>query len=106
MVVIIGVLIAIAVPAYLGMRDRAGDAAAKDNLRAAASAAEAYYSDRLTYVGMDTAALSGIDAGISQTLGVVGTGSNWYCLTDTVQGFTWSIRGPGTTVYYNNPTCT
>ncbi len=105
-VVVIGVLLAIAVPAYLGMRGRAGDSAAKSNLRAAAAAAEAFYSDRLTYVGMNKAALTSIDAGISGSLGVVSTATSAYCLTDTVQGYTWSLMGPGTAVYYNNATCT
>jgi type IV pilus assembly protein PilA len=104
-VVVIGVLLAIAVPAYLGMRDRAGDSAAKSNLRAAAAAAEAYYADRLTYTGMDEAALAAIDGGISGTLGVVTAGASAYCLTDTVKGFTWSLSGPGTAVYYRNATC-
>lgn len=102
---VIGVLLAIAVPSYLGMRDRAGDAAAKANLRAAAAAAEAFYTDRLTYVGMSTATLASIDTGISPTLGVVSAGASSYCLTDSVQGFTWSMQGPGTAVYYNNATC-
>ena len=105
-VVIIGALLAIAVPSYLGMRDRAGDAAAKSNLRAAAAAAEAFYADRFTYTGMDIAALKAIDAGISGSLGVVAVGANSYCITDTVQGFTWSLQGPGTSVFFNNAACT
>ena len=34
-IVIIGILLAIAVPSYLGFRDRAADSAAKSNIRAA-----------------------------------------------------------------------
>ncbi len=56
-IIIIGILLAIAVPSYLGFRDRAANNAAKANLRAALPAAEAYYSDNATYVGMTPATL-------------------------------------------------
>ena len=107
-VVIIGVLLAIAVPSYLGMRERAADQAAKANLRAATPGAEAYYSDNNTYVGMNRAALLAIDQGLSAGLTVVSTSANSYCLTDTVQGQTWSLLGPGANpgVVFNNATCT
>src|SRR5512133_929150 len=44
-IVIIGILLAIAVPSYLGFRDRAADSAAKANVRAAVPSAEAYFAD-------------------------------------------------------------
>jgi len=105
--VIIAVLIAIAVPSYMGFRERAANAAAQANLRSALSSAEAYYSDFKTYVGMDPAALRAIDAGLSPTLAVVSAGASSYCLTETVSGETWSVRGPGTPApgYYSNATC-
>ena len=56
-VIIIGILIAIAVPSYLGFRDRANAAAAQANVRSAIPAIEAYFADNDTYVGMPTAAL-------------------------------------------------
>jgi type IV pilus assembly protein PilA len=106
-IIIIGILLAIAVPSYLGFRDRANNNAAKANLRAALPSAEAYYSDNGTYVGMDAAALAAIDTGVSPTLTVQAAGAASYCVTDTVNGKTWSVAGPGAsgTDYKNNGTC-
>ena len=108
--------IAIAVPSYLGFRDRAANNAAKANLRAALPAAEAYFGDATTdtpaggggsYAGMDAADLAARDSGISSTLSVASAGATSYCLTDTVSGKTWSVLGPGpsSTDYKNNATC-
>ena len=64
-IIIIGILLAIAVPSYLGFRDRAANNAAKANLRAALPAAEAFYSDNGTYVGMTPTTLKLVDSGVS-----------------------------------------
>src|SRR4026209_440831 len=69
-IIIMGILLAIAVPSYLGFRDRVANNEAKENLREAVPSAEAYYSDNDTYVGMDAAALTAIDSGVSSTLTV------------------------------------
>ena len=47
-IVIIGILLAIAVPSYLGFRDRANDKAAGADVRAAVPCAEAYFADHDT----------------------------------------------------------
>ncbi len=47
--VIIGILLAIAVPSYLGFKDRAEKTAAQANVRAAVPAVEAYYADHGDY---------------------------------------------------------
>ena len=94
-IIIIGILLAIAVPSYLGFRDRAANNAAKENLRAAVPTAQAYYADNETYVGMTADALVAIDEGTSPTLTVASTTDSSYCLTDTVNGKTWSVEGPG-----------
>src|SRR3954469_2363301 len=51
-IVIIGILLAIAVPSYLGFRDRAADSAAQANVRSAVPSAEAYFPDPGNYTGM------------------------------------------------------
>ena len=104
-IIIIGILLAIAVPSYLSFRDRAANSAAKANLRAALPSAEAYFSDNGTYSGMDVTALKAIDSGLASTLAVVSAGASNYCLKDTESGKTWSVKGPGAT-FYNTADCT
>ena len=50
-VLIIGILIAIALPTFLGTRTRAQDKQAQSSLRNALSAAKTCYTDGSTYVG-------------------------------------------------------
>jgi prepilin-type N-terminal cleavage/methylation domain-containing protein len=107
-VAILAVLVAIAVPSYLGYKGRAADRTAKTNLRETLPSAEAYYNDNGSYTGMTAAGLrASYDSGISQTLTLYGTPSTTYCLTDTVDGHTWSLEGPGVTAasYVPNGSC-
>jgi type IV pilus assembly protein PilA len=55
-VLIIAILIAIAIPTFLGMRRRAQDRAAQSNLRNGITAAKAFYTDSDTYTGFNVAA--------------------------------------------------
>jgi type IV pilus assembly protein PilA len=52
-VLIIAILIAIAIPTFLGLRRRAQDRAAQSNLRNALTAGKAFYTDDETYAGFD-----------------------------------------------------
>jgi len=106
-IIIIGILLAIAVPSYLGFRDRAANNTAKANLRAALPTAQTYYGENETYVGMTADALVAIDDGMSPTLTVASATDSSYCLTDTVNGKTWSVEGPGPSSadFKNNDDC-
>jgi type IV pilus assembly protein PilA len=89
-IVIIGILLAIAVPSYLGFKDRANQKAASANVRAAVPSAEAYYADETLgngdYIGMTPANLATIDQGIDIDNVVVAAGGATYCLDKTVGG--------------------
>ena len=106
-IIIIGVLLAIAVPSYLGFRDRAADSAMKANLRAALPSADAYFADHGSYTGMTKADLTAVDNGVSSTLTVAAVTPTTYCLADTDGSHPWSVAGPGvsSTSYKPNLTC-
>lgn len=55
-VLIIGILVAIALPTFAGARDRASDKAAESILRNALPAAVSYYVEKSSYDGFDVAA--------------------------------------------------
>jgi type IV pilus assembly protein PilA len=54
-VLIIAILIAIAIPTFLGLRRRAQDRAAQSDLRNAMTAAKAFYTDAEVYTGFNAA---------------------------------------------------
>ena len=85
-IVIIGILLAIAVPSYLGFRDRANQKAADSDVRAGIPSAEAFYSDNGTYTGMNVAALRAIDQGLKVDSVTVVAGGASYCIAKTVNG--------------------
>jgi type IV pilus assembly protein PilA len=94
---IIGILAAIAIPAFLGQRARAQDTEGKAAARQAQTAMETWYTDNQTYVGADKAALQDIeeslksDAGASLVVG--GQGLDTYKVTVAADSTnTWSIE--------------
>ena len=103
--IIIGVLLAIAVPSYLGFKDRAEAKASAADVRSAIPDAEAYFSDNNTYVGMDAAALLAIDSGISTAVTPANQTATSYCLEATVGSHTSHVDGPGGTVTADNGGC-
>jgi type IV pilus assembly protein PilA len=94
-VIIIGILLAIAIPSYLTFKDRANKAAAQANVRSSIPAVEAYAADHGGYTSMDLTALTGIDAGV-KNVEIVGTPTaTSYCVqNDDNTGYTFSKAGP------------
>ncbi len=92
--VIIGVLLAIAVPSYLGFKQRAEKRAAESNVRAAIPAMEAYYSDFGNYTGATLATLqASYDAGLASSL-VITPGASSYTISNTQGTCTSTASGP------------
>src|SRR5439155_10153692 len=54
-ILILCILMAIAIPSYLGFKDRANKSAAQANVRSAVPGVEAYAADHNGYVGVDLA---------------------------------------------------
>ena len=104
-IVIIGILLAIAVPSYLGFKDRANNRAAQADIRAAIPSVEAFYSDNGKYTGVTVTKIrSSIDSGVSPKVHIAVSGTT-YCLSATVGGKSWSVSGPGATKWFNATTC-
>jgi type IV pilus assembly protein PilA len=67
-ILIIGILAAIAIPAFLNQKSKANDAAAKTQVRDGETAAETYSTENNgSYANMATANLTGIDATLGET---------------------------------------
>ena len=108
-IVIIGILLAIAVPSYLGFKDRANEKSAAANVRSAIPSAEAYFADYNTYAtagvapapGFTVAALKAIDSGLSSSVKVSGT-ANTYCISAKSGDYIAKVAGPGGTIVSTN----
>jgi type IV pilus assembly protein PilA len=109
---IIGILLAIAVPSYIGFQKSANKRSAQSDLRAALPSAAAFFSDNNTYVGLGNAlggtppGMISYDSGLSSAVKVV-TGTDTatgFCLTAKVGGEQWSVAGPGAK-WFNGVDC-
>ncbi len=91
-IIILGILLAIAVPSYLSFRTRANVSAAKANVRAAVPGMEGFNADHSTgYTGVTLTKLQqSYDAGI-KNIKIVRATSTSYCIQNTV---------PGTSTYH------
>ena len=103
-VTIIGILAAIAIPAFARQREKADDGVAKSLVRAGQSAMEVYFAESQTYVGANAIALrpqepniAWVDGTVAQTarneVGVSGVAADTYVLVTTSRtGVTYAIR--------------
>ena len=93
-IIILGILLAIAIPSYLKFKDRANVSAAEANVRAAIPGIEAFNADHGTYVGATSAALqASYDAGIKHIL-VKSQTATGYCVQSTVGTAVYNKAGP------------
>jgi len=76
-VLIIGILLAIAIPTFLGARDRANDRSAQSNLRNALSAEKTLFTDSQNYTDSGSVANVGVLNGVEPSL-------NWVAAPSTV----------------------
>jgi type IV pilus assembly protein PilA len=117
-IVIIGILLAIAVPSYLGFKDRANQKAAAADVRSAIPSAEAYFSDCNGYLSSGTGvpvSPATCDDGVAHVFSNVGLAvydsgikldtaigsATQYCLSKTVGNKIAKVVGPGGTVVQN-----
>jgi type IV pilus assembly protein PilA len=97
-IIIIGILLAIAIPSYLKFRDRANKSAAQANVRASIPAIEAYFADNNSYAGATLAYLqTTYDAGVKNIV-IQSASSTTYCIESTVGAETWKKTGPGSDI--------
>ena len=95
-IIILGILLAIAIPSYLTFRGRANKSAAQANVRAAVPGMEAFNADHATgYVGVNLAKLQGsYDAGI-KNITIRAATQGGYCIENTLPGtVTYHKSGP------------
>jgi len=103
--IIIGILLSIAIPSYLGFQKKAQQTAAMSDVRSAIPDAEAYYSDNNSYAGMTASGLrttydSGMVLSSSGSTGIVSaipsaTDTQKFCIS-AVSGGHWAhVAGPG-----------
>src|SRR5215475_8923284 len=106
--IIIGVLLAIAIPSYLGFQKKAQQTAAMSDVRSAIPDAEEYFSDNNNYTGMTAATLqtsydSGLQiyaAGPPEVPGVVSaipsaSNNQKFCVSAEDSTHWAYVKGPG-----------
>jgi type IV pilus assembly protein PilA len=104
-IIIIGILLAIAVPSYLGFRDRATRSANQANVRSSITSVETYAADNngtatdsdtlpgtTGYAGMTPALLRNVDAGLSPDLRVITATTTSYCVEAGAAGTAFEYK--------------
>jgi type IV pilus assembly protein PilA len=104
-ILIIGILAAIALPAFLGQRQKGQDSEAKSNVRNLVSHMESCFTTAETYVGCDAAQADIAGSGLPlSTLAISGQSATGYQIVGTSKsGHTFTYLKAGSTV---TKTCT
>src|SRR5688572_9060396 len=118
-VLIIAILLAIAIPTFLGARERAQNRAAQSDIRNALAAEKVYYTDAELYTS-NTSAIDSIEpsldyiamtAGTTTQVGLTVSGNgNTVCIgKESKSGDHYSLievaTGPGAGTYYDDQNC-
>jgi type II secretion system protein G len=97
-IIILGILMAIAIPSYLGFKDRANKSAAQADVQAAVPAIEAWSADHASgYTGATLSLLKTYDQGV-KNITVKSATQTTYCIESTVASYTFHKAGPGADV--------
>ena len=109
-VLIIGILIAIALPTFLGARERAQNRAAQSSLRNALVAAKTSYTDNSDFSGATTTGLNAIEPALNFQAGA-STDPNTvsfsvYDVNGTDDGFAAAAMSESNTCYWINEVAT
>jgi len=103
-IAIIGILAAIAIPQFTAYRQRGFNAAMQSDLRNAATAQEALYTDSQTYTTstVDLAPRGFTSsANVGVAIGAADTASYQMTATHSSGISTWTLRGPGSSWTHN-----
>jgi type IV pilus assembly protein PilA len=98
-VLIIGILAAVALPAFLGQREKAQDSSAKSAVRQAHTAASAYGTSKDNYSGMTDTALKDIEPSLNEAPNFTVTGvtaTDYKVTVDSKNGRSFSITRSST----------
>lgn len=88
-VMIVGILIAIALPSFIGARTRAQNRAAQAGLRNTLVAAKTVYTDNKDYSGATPAGLAAVESSLTyQAAGVASASSNNYAVSVAIASVT------------------
>lgn len=90
-VLIIAILIAIAIPTFLGMRRRAQDRAAQSDLRNGYTAGKAFFTDAETYTGFNAAAAATSEPSLQWVNGAPAANSRQVGIDATTTGTTLQL---------------
>ena len=94
-VIIIGILAAIAIPTFLSQREAGYRATLQADLRNIAVQAEGYFHTNDTYDGFETSPIfTGFNtsANVVMTLAAADSQQTSYCIQAALQSETWSVR--------------